>query len=128
MLMTTTPLTAERLTGQWTVTSVINGEPAPWSSVVEFHTDHTVLVSGPDGPDGKPSFTGSGHWADRPDGSFMYYLSHPVPDGSGAENTVYSMQLGTVAGDTHTTSGSAIMHLPDGSVAPPLAVTLQGTR
>jgi hypothetical protein len=127
--MTITTATTGLLAGRWTVTSVIEGKPSPWSSFIEFHADHTLRVSGPSGPDGEPSFTGAGHWTDRPDGSFMYYLSHPVPDGQGGSTgTIHSMQLGTVDGDSHVTSGKAILHRPDGSIAEPMDVSLQGTR
>lgn len=120
----TTATTTDTPTGRWTITSVIDGERAPWSSVIEFHTDHTVLVYGPSGPDGEPVFTGDGHWIERPDGTFMYYVSHPVPD----QGVIHSLQVGIVDGETHSTSGSAILHLTNGSIVPPASVSLRGTR
>lgn len=117
------------LAGTWTVTSVIDGKPAPFGATLVFAADHTLRTLGPAGPDGEPVFTGDGHWVTRADGTFMYYLTHPLPDGSGGTiGTIHSLQVGTVHGETHDSSGSAVMHRADGTVEKPVEVTLTGTR
>ncbi|ORT56550.1 hypothetical protein [Streptomyces sp. CB03238] len=117
------------LVGTWTVSSVINGEPAPFSSTLTFNADHTLDVGGPKGPDGTPSFTGQGHWINRPDGTFTYYLTHPIPDGRGGTmGEIHSIQEVTVDGDGHSSTGSAVFHKTDGSIMPPTPVTLIGAR
>lgn len=117
------------LVGTWTATSAIGGVPAPYSTTFVFRADHTVEAIGPEGPDGEPAFGGPGHWIARPDGSFVYHVTHPLPDPEGgAPGTIHSIQQVTVAGDTHESSGTAVLHGPDGSVAGSFDVTLRATR
>jgi len=118
------------LAGTWVAKSTINGETSPYTTTFIFHPDHTLDALGPAGPDGKPFFTGTGHWIARPDGTFIYHLSHPLPDHTGGPDigTIYSIQQVTVTGDSHESTGTAIMHKADGSVQDPIAVTLSASR
>jgi hypothetical protein len=117
------------LVGTWTATSAIDGVAAPYSTVFEFHEDHTMYATGPAGPDGQPAFGGPGHWIGRPDGTFVYHVSHPLPDpGGAAPGTIHSIQQVTVVGETHSSSGTAVLHLADGSVAGAFEVTLTAVR
>jgi hypothetical protein len=127
--VTTSDVTADRIAGRWAITATVDGEPASWNSVIDFRANHTLAVSGPEAPGGEPSFTGSGYWVGRPDGSFMYYLSHSVPNGNGGSaGTIHSLQRGTIDGATHATSGGAILQRPDGAIEAPHEVELRGTR
>jgi hypothetical protein len=110
--------------------STINGETSPYTTTFDFHPDHTVKALGPAGPDGTPSFTGTGHWIARPDGTFIYHVTHPLPDHTGGPDmgTIYSIQQVTVTGDSHESTGCAIMHKADGSVQEPIAITLCASR
>lgn len=118
------------LAGKWVAKSTINGETTPFTTTIIFHPDHTVEALGPSGPDDKPFFTGAGHWIPRPDGVYLYHLWHPVPDHAGGLDvgTVYSIQQVTVSGDSHESSGAAIMHMADGTIEGPIPVTLSATR
>ncbi|MDG9704717.1 hypothetical protein [Streptomyces sp. DH37] len=117
------------LVGTWTATSAIDGVPAPYSTTFVFREDHTMEAIGPAGPDGKPAFGGPGHWIPRPDGSFVYHVTHPLPDPEGgAPGTIHSIQQVTVSGDTHASSGTAVLHGPDGAVVGSFDVTLTAVR
>ncbi|WP_406149035.1 hypothetical protein [Streptomyces sp. NBC_01012] len=117
------------LVGTWTATSAIGGTPAPYSTTFVFRSDHTLEAIGPAGPDGKPQFGGPGHWIARPDGTFVYHVTHPLPDPDGGPpGTIHSIQQVTVSGDTHTSSGTAVLHHADGSVAGSFDVTLSAAR
>lgn len=126
--MTTTATAA--IVGTWTATSTINGESSPYQTTFVFHPNHTVEALGPAGPDGKPFFTGSGHWISRPDGTFIYHVTHPLPDHTGGPDigTIYSIQQVSVSGSAHSSSGSAVMHRADGSIEKPVSVALAAKR
>jgi hypothetical protein len=117
------------LVGTWTATSAVDGVPSPYRTTFVFRSDHTMEALGPSGPDGRPAFGGPGHWIPRPDGSFVYHVAHPLPDPEGgAPGTIHSIQQVWVSGDSHTSSGTAVLHRADGSVAGAFTVTLEAAR
>lgn len=126
--MTTTATAA--IVGTWTATSEINGESNPYKTTFVFHPNHVVEAFGPEGPDGKPFFSGRGHWISRQDGTFIYHLSHPLPDHTGGPDigVIYSIQQVSVSGSAQTSTGSAILERADGTIDKPVSVTLSGKR
>jgi hypothetical protein len=119
----------ETLVGTWTATSTINGEPAPYSTTFVFSADHTLSVAGPADAAGSSAFTGTGHWIGCADGSFLYDVTHALPDGAGGSiGTIYNLQRVVLDGDIHYASGGAVLHGVDGSIQPAIPVSSTATR